>query len=267
MLKLFCFITGDNYQMVKNETPNSRKKISVMATILFIPVALWFVNGYFLVEEILGGSFSGAILAGTIMALLIFLIERAIVMSVNNRWMAAFRILLGFIIASLGAIVLDEIVFKEDIEQQIVEIKMDTQIVQQAKTDSLYSAELNRLQNEVDNKSKSWQIALADVQKEADGTGGSGSRGIGPVTQLKISIAQSKEQSYLAAFASLTTLQSKIDRQKANDQVMVDSSMKNSALLNRIKALFQLVKSDPYMLVIYTLFTLGILFLEFMVVF
>lgn len=140
MLKLFCFITGDNYQMVKNETPNSRKKVSVMATVLFIPVVLWFVNGYFMVTEILGGSLNGAILSGTVMALLIFLIERAVIMSVNNGWMAAFRIALDFIITSLGAIVLDEIVFHDDIQQQMVEIKMNSQIEQQVQTDSLYSA-------------------------------------------------------------------------------------------------------------------------------
>ena len=68
MLKLFCLITGDNYQMVMNETPNSRKKVSVMATVLFIPVILWFINGYFLVDEILEGSFYNALLAGAIMA-------------------------------------------------------------------------------------------------------------------------------------------------------------------------------------------------------
>lgn len=118
----------------------------------------------------------------------------------------------------------------------------------------------------MDDKNESWQLALADVQKEADGTGGSGNRGIGPVAELKMSIAQSKEQSYLASLASLTGLESKIDLHKAESKELLDHSMKESALLNRIKALFQLVLSDTYMMVIYILFTLGILLLEFMVV-
>lgn len=266
MLKLFCLITGDNYQMVKNETPNSRKKVSVMATVLFIPVILWFINGYFLVNEILEGSFYNALLAGAIMSFIIFLIERAIVMATNSILMSVFRIMLGFIIACLGAIVLDEIVFKEDIAQQMVEIKMATHLAHQSKTDSLYMAELDRLQKEVVAKNQIWQIALGDVQKEADGTGGSGSRGLGPVAQLKINLANSKEQGYLASKAELTALQSRIGEEKTENKALVDKSMKESALLNRIKALFQLVMNDPYMMVIYILFTLGILFLEFMVV-
>lgn len=38
MLKFFTKITGDDYNMLLNDTPSSRKKVVLFANILFVPV-------------------------------------------------------------------------------------------------------------------------------------------------------------------------------------------------------------------------------------
>jgi hypothetical protein len=266
MLRFFSLIIGEDYNNVKSATPNSRKKISALASVIFIPVIIWFFNCYFLVTKILEGTILNGLLTGVFMALVIFLIERSIAMAPNSTFNITFRILLGLVISILGAVVLDEIVFKEDIEQQMVELKNENINKHLEKIDTMYNSQTIRLQSEVDQKYADWQIALDDAKKEADGTGGSGSKGVHAIALMKMAVADSKAATYHNTKAELLNLQEKISRNKTETTELIDKSMKKSALLNRIKALFHLVKSDSYMLIIYSLFTLFVVLLEFIVV-
>jgi hypothetical protein len=266
MLRFFSLIIGEDYINVKNATPNSRKKISALASVIFIPVIIWFFNCYFLVTKILESTIINGLLAGIFMASVIFLIERSIAMAPNNIFNVSFRVFLGLVISVLGAIVLDEIVFKEDIEQQMAELKSENINKHLGKIDAINNAQIIRLQSEADRKYADWQIALDDAKKEADGTGGSGTKGVHAIALMKMSIADSKLTTYHNAKAELQNLQEQISQNKAETTELVDKSMKESALLNRIKALFHLVKGDGYMMVIYSLFTLFVVLLEFMVV-
>ncbi len=62
MLKFYCFITGDDYKLLMTDTPESKKKVSALATVIFIPVIIWIVTGYLMVETVLRGSFASAIM-------------------------------------------------------------------------------------------------------------------------------------------------------------------------------------------------------------
>ena len=119
MLKLSCAITGDDFQMVSKDTPISKKKICLMAMCLFVPVLLWFLNGYLLVTHVLAGSVGIGLLTGFVTALLILIIERSVIMSQGGGWIAGFRLTLGVLIAILGSISLDEVIFKSDIDHQV----------------------------------------------------------------------------------------------------------------------------------------------------
>jgi len=44
MLKFYSFILGEDYALLKADTPESRKKVSALATVIFIPVIIWFIN-------------------------------------------------------------------------------------------------------------------------------------------------------------------------------------------------------------------------------
>lgn len=126
MLRFCCFITGDDYQMVKHETPASKKKIASLVSAMFIPVAMWIINVVLVVQQVLQGTLISAILAGIIAGLLIFFIERNIIMSNGSKAIMTFRVLLGLIIALLGSLAFDEIIFKNDIDQQLSENKAES---------------------------------------------------------------------------------------------------------------------------------------------
>jgi len=266
MLHFFSFVTGNDYNMLKNETPASRIKVSAMGTALFIPVIIWFINGYFLITEIMNGPIYQAIITGAIFAVLIFIVDRSLLMATNSKFLALFRILLGLVISILGAIILDEIVFKDDIEQQMMEIKNESTMDYLGNIDDLYASNLARIQAEVDNRYTAWQSAMEDAKKEADGTGGSGTKGVHAIANLKLDIADSNREAYENAKAELATLQEKIQIDKDNKISEVEEGFKDSALLMRIKALYMLVVKDSFMKAIYILFTAFIVLLELMVI-
>src|SRR5690606_12811114 len=110
MLKIYSIIIGENPNYTALFQPASKRKIALYANCLLVPIILWFINGYLLVKNVLEGSIFIALLTALIAASIIFLIERAIIMSNGSKPIFWFRIILGFIVATLGSISMDEVI-------------------------------------------------------------------------------------------------------------------------------------------------------------
>ncbi|MGV8964285.1 MAG: DUF4407 domain-containing protein [Candidatus Saccharimonadaceae bacterium] len=260
-------ITGEDYNLLKTDTPQSRKKVNALATVLYIPVIVWIAIGYLMVSQMFPGSKLPALISAAVFGLLIFLIEKNIIMAHSSRAIYFFRIALGCVIALLGAICLDEAAFKEDINQQLSEInikKIDAGISEVVK---LNTAVISIKQKDLDKKYVVWQEALNDAKKEADGSGGSGRKGVHAIARMKLRAADVCLTDYEKTKKELEALNAKQDAEKIEAKENVRSSFREGALLNRIKALFQLVFSDLAMGIVYFLITAFLFFLEFMVVF
>lgn len=73
----------------------------------------------------------GAIAGAVVMVVVIIQIERQIILSVRpSRWLLLFRGIIASMMALLGAIIIDQIIFKEDIE--LAQIKFTEQNVREA---------------------------------------------------------------------------------------------------------------------------------------
>jgi hypothetical protein len=267
MLKFYCFITGDDYKLLMTDTPESRKKVSALATVIFIPVIIWIATGFLMVETVLQGSLSSAIMVASILGVLIFLIEKNIIMAHSSRSIVIFRILLGTVTAFLGAVFLDEVIFKQDVDQQMFLMNKTTIANNIQMVEDSYQKELNGARENANKKYIVWQAAINDAKHEADGSSGSGIKGVHAITKMKLATADISKMDYEKGETELKVLREKIDREKAEVQIRVANSLKEGALLNRIKALFDLVLSDVYMAIIYFLFTSFLFAMEFLVVF
>jgi hypothetical protein len=267
MLKFNCLITGDDYNLLKTDTPESRKKVSALASVIFIPVIIWFANGFLMASNVLQSSVWIAFIVAIILSSLIFLIEKNIIMAHNSRAIKMFRYSLGIVIALLGAVCLDEVIFKQDVDQQLFMMNKATVASNLQLVDDSYKNELDKAEKDVSVKYAVWQQALIDVKREADGSSGSGIKGVHAITRIKLAIAEIGKVDYEKSESSLTALKNKITIDKTDTQKRVNESLKDGALLNRIKALFQLVFSDWYMAIIYLLFTAFLFAMEFLVVF
>jgi hypothetical protein len=266
MLRFSCKITGDDYQMLATETPSSKKKVMTLAFSVFVPTILWFVNGLLLTYSVMDKPLFSAVIVGLIAAFVIFLIEKLIVMSNGSLFLTLFRGFLAFLVAILGSVFLDEVIFVKDINQQVAlnkELLIDKQKEEVQKNNA---GQLTHLDSIASVKYSIWQSALASAQSEADGSGGSGVKGVHAITLLKLNNANIKEKDYREAQADLDILQQQIKSDQNKVINTTKASFEDQALLVRIKAMFDLATSDKYLLAIYIVVTLILFCLEFIVI-
>jgi len=266
MLKIFSTLIGENPKYVAQFSPTGKRKVVLYASAMLVPVALWFVNGFLMVHEILEGSLSEALLTGTFIAGLIFIIERCIIMSNGSKVIMRFRIFMGFIIALLGAICLDEMLFKNDIELKLAEYK--SKAMEKGSEDASVDAEerILILSAEVDIKRTNWMEAQTLAAGECDGTSGSRIAKRGPICEMKMEIAKELKTDYDRALLVLTSLQLTRDSVRTQAQLTAGQAFNDKGLLIRMQALFDLIWHEPIILGVYILFTLLIFCLEFLVI-
>jgi hypothetical protein len=266
MFKFFTKITGDDYNMLINDTPASRKKVVLLANALFVPVLLWFFSVYSMATNLFGASIIGGIFAGLTAATFIFLIDRSILMANGNRLIAGFRIVMGLCIATIGSIMVDEFIFHDDINQQFESNKEAAIKVAKDNISKSYNYSEANAASAMAEKAVIWNNGLEDAKREADGKGGSKTRGVGKITEIKLQLAESQKTDYYQSKAENDSILSEkaVALKKAEDKI--NSSYGNAMLLHRIEALFDLVFSNKVVAVIYIIFTIFIWCLEFIVI-
>ena len=265
MLKFFCKITGDDYNLLKNETPESKKKVAALAVAVFIPVFIWVSIGFLLTTQIMGMSTNIGLLVAFSLGMLVFMLERTIIMANGSRLVNTFRIVLGLVIALLGAIFLDEVIFHKDIELQLAQMRRTHVEESVSRIDNEYASQLLLSQERVSKHYQDWQDALEEARREADGTGGSGQRGVDGIARLKLDAAAQLKNEYDRVSAAHGELVQRIE-QLRDDARQHAGAEHYDGLLLRVKALFTLVFTDWVMAFVYIMFTLFLFSLEFLVV-
>ncbi len=225
--KLPYQITGDSYEQLKKYDANSRKKINILGWFAIIPTFLWFVSAYLLCSQVLKTGSGIAMLAGAVAAALIFLFERSIVQSKKtNSFLVSIRLLLGLLIAAFSSVVLDLVIFENDIAHF-------------AKTQFLKGQE-----TKLTAASVNLQSANEIFNKEMEGKSGSNQKGFGRIAKEK------KEQVALAG-SEVAEAKSKLAEtnavladpyspayQQIKDQLGLDT------ILNRVKLLHEFVMQN-----------------------
>jgi hypothetical protein len=266
MLKLLCLITGDQHSMLSEDTPKSKQKVALMANALLLPVLAWAINGYLLTRQVLETSWGVALFTSFICAFIIFLVERIILMSTSNAGMTRFRIVLGICVALLGALALDEVIFKSDIDHQLDKNK--EQYAEKRAIDAGIdfdtlngmAGRLNSISQGKISVDRAEQIAI----NEMDGKG-SGVKGAGKIAQKKLELASNRKDAVA------------LDQHTYDSLVREKTSVMNGArdiaksgykegLMIRVKALFQLVFTDLGMGISYLVLTVLMFCIEFIVV-
>jgi hypothetical protein len=266
MLKFYSILIGENPEITKHYQPASKRKIALYANCLMVPVILWFINSYLLVRHVLEGGVIAALLTALIAAFLIFIIERAIIMSNGGRAIFWFRVFLGLIIASLGSISMDEVIFKNDIDNQVAIYKQKAIESAGSSKEKEFLNEITKQEAIVNQKDEELKQARKGAFDEAGGTAGSGIRGAYKIANFKLNIASKVETGYNKENDRLSVLRNSLETEKANAKFKAESDFNGNALLLRIRAMFDLIAQDGFMLGVYVLFTLFLFCLEFLVV-
>lgn len=129
--KLGCMLTGWNPKILDSCTEASRKQLKKYTSAILILIILWAFIGYSFSERYLRAPMWGSILTSIIFVVIIIQIERQIILTVGkNTWLNTFRIIIALIMAIIGSTILDQIIFKDDIEKKMIEI-VDRQVLEQ----------------------------------------------------------------------------------------------------------------------------------------
>ena len=112
-----CFLTGYNYGIVRSSSEVSSKAVKKYTSAMLIVCILWSFVGFMFTQRYLRGNSWGSVVGAAIMIVIIVQIERQIILSVTrNTKLYISRGIIAFLMALLGAIIIDQIIFKEDIE-------------------------------------------------------------------------------------------------------------------------------------------------------
>jgi hypothetical protein len=122
-IRFGCFLTGYNYNIVNASSEVAAKAVKRYTSALLIVGTVWAFVGYMFTNRYLHGGTVGSVIGAIVMVLIIIQVERQIILTVTpSKWLYFFRGLIAVMMAILGAIIIDQIIFKEDIELEQVSL-------------------------------------------------------------------------------------------------------------------------------------------------
>lgn len=144
-LKFGCFLTGYKYEIVSASSEVSAKAVKRYTSALLIVCILWSFIGYTFTRRYVHGGVFGSIIGAVVFVVIIIQVERQIILSINpSRWLYFFRGIIAMMMATIGAIIIDQIIFKEDIDlEKITFIEIRVKKALGPKTEELHNQIVN----------------------------------------------------------------------------------------------------------------------------
>lgn len=178
--------------------PTDRNKyMGIGATVFFTGVLAFFSSSYALYTVF--ESWWAAVAFGTVWGLMIFNLDRYIVMSMKSYgkwwrdWLVALpRMGLAVILALVISKPLEMKIFEKEIRGELVQMEQELFKKQEDAVKARYAvqlaeqrAQIDTLRAEIATKTSARDRLAAEALHEADGTGGSGRRNLGPIFRAK----------------------------------------------------------------------------------
>lgn len=161
-----CFLTGYNYAIVRNSSEITAKAVKRYTAAMLIVCILWSFIGFVFTQRYLHGGLNGSFIGALVLVIIIIQIERQIILSINpTKWLYFFRGVIAMMMAIIGAIIIDQIVFKEDIElEKITSIEERVKKALPPKTEELRN-QINSLDTAIAKKEQERVELIRDVEK------------------------------------------------------------------------------------------------------
>ncbi|MDG1278523.1 MAG: DUF4407 domain-containing protein [Algoriphagus sp.] len=279
-LKFGCFLTGYNYQIIKNSSEVSAKAVKKYLSALLIISGVWGFIGFFFTQRYLKTELLGSVIGSVILVFLIIQIERQIILSIGkNLWASSFRVVIGLVMAILGSIIIDQIIFKEDVEKRkISDIQSEVNNLLPIKTlelknqiaqiDSLLNSrdfERNQISNEVSLR-PTISIPSSEGEFATDSTGKmvlvgrkvSNTSILNPKAELIPLIDKQ--------IAELRDSKNEKEKQVINMQEVLEQELKSKVgFLDELKTLFSIILESPVAIFVWVLWFIFFLAIELFV--
>ena len=254
-----CHVVGESPDRASRYHDSTIRRTKTFAIAIHIPVILWVVTSFLIASRVFELSEFLSISAAIGSGGLIYLIERLVLSTPRVLAMNIARLVIGVVIALLGASTVDLVIIEREIQEQLT----------LSKRASLLEEHESRVQSQmklIEQKRREWQVAQERASCEANGTCGSGIPSIGPVYRELARHVTYLRKDLEAAQYTLTALEEQRDKAlKTFDQV--PPKVGESGLLSRVQALHEYISGNVWALITWICFFTLILFFELMVVF
>lgn len=165
-IRLGCFLTGYNYAIVKNSSEVAAKAVKRYTSAMMIVCILWSFIGYSFTKRYVHGGTWGSPVGAVVFVLIIIQIERQIILSINpTKWLYLARGIIALLMAIIGAIIIDQIIFKEDIDlEKITFIEARVKKALGPKTEEL-RLQMANLDTAIAKKNAERNLMIEEVSK------------------------------------------------------------------------------------------------------
>lgn len=170
-IKFGCFLTGYNYNIVRNSSEISVKAVKRYTAAILIVCILWAFIGYSFTNRYLRGGEFFSCIGALIFVIIIIQIERQLILSINpSKSLMIARGIIAFMMAVIGSVIIDQIIFKEDIElEKITFIEERVRKAIEPKTKDLRD-QINQINKAILDKETERLALIDDITKNPNMT-------------------------------------------------------------------------------------------------
>lgn len=283
-MKLGCFITGYNYTIIKNSSEASAKTVKKFLSAILIVSILWGFIGYSFAHRYLHTGVAASLAVALIMIIIVIQIERQIILSIGkNRLVPLFRILIGIVMAVIGSVIIDQIIFREDVEKarisniqdevnRILPVKtrqLDYQINQLDSAIMVKEAERTALIDEITKKPfiKSASTETRHFQMQRDAGNGTMKDTLVRRTDMALTDVANPKAKLLpdieGQISQLRAQKSEKETSKINIREDLENELgSKTGFLDELKVLFSILLSSWIAMVVWCMFFLFLMSIE-----
>jgi hypothetical protein len=292
-IRFGCFLTGYNYKILRGCSEVAIKSVKKYTAAMIIVCILWFFIGFTFAQRYLVSNVAGCVMSGIISMIIIVQVEKQIILSINPGWLLlVFRTCLAVIMSILGAVIIDQILLKKDIElekvsyitrrvDQILPVKTTELRNQIAALDTTINSKEVEKQRYIEDCTRHPTISIVTTQTQttlvpqkvvgASGRDSTVYTRIPTTTITKNPIPNPK----MALTAPLDSVIGAMRQQKAykeNELLHIRPALENeikekTGFLDELKVMVQLISSSYVALGFWLLWIFFFLFIEMLVLF
>ena len=167
LMNFGCFLIGWNKDILKECGEASERQFRKLLSAICIMMVLWGTIGYCFADRYI--NIESCVLKLSVSLAFMFIVlcvERVIILTVGKaRVMSTMRVMLALCMAFLGACIFDQIIFRNDIQQEIQEQREDVIKETIAKRLSIYESDIQRITHDMDSLGKA-TLALNEELKK-----------------------------------------------------------------------------------------------------
>lgn len=281
-----CFLIGWDKNILSECGEASFRQYRKLLSAICIMMVLWGTIGYCFADRYINIESCALKLCVAIAFMFIVLcVERVIILTVGKaRLMSVMRVLLALCMALLGSCIIDQIIFRNDIQQAIQEHREDVIGATITKRLAIYDGDIQRITQEMDSLSKA-TIALNEelqkrpvikgtnvsTQEQVVGMDENGkpqkvrTQTVNTVTLANPLAEQLKANNDQIQIYSAQLEQLRLDKKEVAEKVRVEMNQRAPGFIEELEATLKVVSQSKISLAFYIVLFCFLTFLELFV--